>query len=162
MEISAKNQANQTISRLNKQVVAERAKMFREQQESKAVLQEEFRLKEARLEQSLHLLERSVKAVEEREAGWQEERAALLGARDRAVKLLAAEYEEENLTREQRRSLTAEVVRLVVSNSNKTSHCDCANCTSWQTLPFKQNSHQLYIKGSINNKASNWQIVALF
>ena len=112
MEISAKNQANQTISRLNKQVVAERAKMFSEQQESKAVLQEEFRLKEARLEQSLHLLERSVNAVEQREVGWQEERAALLVARDRAVKLLAAEYEEENLTGEQRRSLTAEVVGL--------------------------------------------------
>jgi len=45
-KIIAKNSANETISQLNKQIVAERAKMFAEQQDTKKRMEEEFKMKE--------------------------------------------------------------------------------------------------------------------
>ena len=118
-KIIAKNSANETISQLNKQIVSERAKMFSEQQETKKRMEEEFKMKEARLEQSLACLEESVTMVERREGEWQQEKEDILAEVQRLkaeaskmVSILAAEYEEENLSEEKKRSLSAEVYSL--------------------------------------------------
>merc|ERR1711868_44176 len=55
-KIIAKNSANETISQLNKQIVTERAKIFTEQQEMKETMENEFRLKEEKLQKSLACL----------------------------------------------------------------------------------------------------------
>merc|ERR1719367_2473012 len=82
-------------------------------------MEEEFRMKEARLEQSLACLEESVTMVEKREGEWQQEKEDILAEVQRLkaeaskmVSILAAEYEEENLSEEKKRSLSAEVYSL--------------------------------------------------
>ena len=119
MKISSKNSANQTISELNKQIVTERAKMFAEQQEIKKRLEEEFSMKESRLQQSLSTLQASLASSEKREEAWQEEKAEVVlevqrlkAEASKMVSLLALEYEEENLSEEKKRSLSAEVYSL--------------------------------------------------
>ena len=119
MKISSKNSANQTISELNKQIVTERAKMFAEQQEVKKRLEEEFNMKETRLQQSLSALQDSLAILEKREEAWQEEKAEVVlevgrlkAEASKMVSLLALEYEEENLSEEKKRSLSAEVYSL--------------------------------------------------
>ena len=62
--MEAKNEANRTISELNRQVVTERGKLMAEQQENSRQLEEEWRMKEERLQQS-------VVQVEDREQRWQ-------------------------------------------------------------------------------------------
>ena len=52
--------------------------MFSEQQEMKKRMEEEFRMKEDRLQQSLACLEESLTLVEVRERGWQQEREEIL------------------------------------------------------------------------------------
>ena len=119
MKISSKNSANQTISELNKQIVTERAKMFAEQQEVKKRLEEEFNMKETRLQQSLSALQDSLAILEKREKAWEEEKAEVVlevgrlkAEASKMVNLLAMEYEEENLSEEKKRSLSAEVYSL--------------------------------------------------
>ena len=116
---NAKNAANETISQLNKQIVLERAKMFAEQQENNKRMEEEFRMKEDRLNQSLNLLNQSLNLIEEREQAWQDERSDILkevqrlkAEATRMVKILASEYEEEDLSENKRRSLSQEVYSL--------------------------------------------------
>ena len=62
--MEAKNEANRTISELNRVVVTERAKLLAEQQENSRQLEEEWKMKEERLQHSLV-------EVEERENRWQ-------------------------------------------------------------------------------------------
>ena len=119
MKISCKNSANQTISQLNKQIVTERAKMFAEQQEIKKRLEEEFNMKEIRLQQSVSNLQDSLANIEKREQAWEEEKAEVVlevqrlkAEASKMVSLLALEYEEENLSEEKKRSLSAEVYSL--------------------------------------------------
>ena len=119
MKISSKNSANQTISELNKQIVTERAKMFAEQQEVKKRLEEEFNMKETRLQQSLSAQQDSLAILEKREKAWEEEKAEVVlevgrlkAEASKMVSLLALEYEEENLSEEKKRSLSAEVYSL--------------------------------------------------
>ena len=119
VKISSKNSANQTISELNKQIVTERAKMFAEQQEVKKRLEEEFNMKETRLQQSLSALQDSLAILEKREEAWEEEKAEVVlevgrlkAEASKMVSLLALEYEEENLSEEKKRSLSAEVYSL--------------------------------------------------
>ena len=119
VKISCKNSANQTISELNKQIVSERAKMFAEQQQIKKRLEEEFSMKESRLQQSLSTLQASLATSEKREEAWQEEKAEVVlevgrlkAEASKMVNLLALEYEEENLSEEKKRSLSAEVYSL--------------------------------------------------
>ena len=119
IKIIAKNSANETISQLNKQIVTERAKIFTEQQEMKETMENEFRLKEEKLQKSLACLEESLTMVEKRELEWQEEKADILkevqrlkAEASKMVAILAAEYEEENLSEEKKRSLSAEVYSL--------------------------------------------------
>merc|ERR550525_679451 len=110
--MDAKNEANRTISELNREVVAERGKLVAEQQVRSRELEEEWRVKEERLQ-------RSLVEVEERENRWQEERAEVLAEvqrlkaeASRMVAILAMEAEEENLTEEKRLSLGQEVYSL--------------------------------------------------
>ena len=74
----AKNEANETICQLNKQIVLERAKLFAEHQENSKNLEEEFRMKEDRLNQSLNLLNQSLNSIKEREQAWQDEKRKVL------------------------------------------------------------------------------------
>jgi len=110
--MDAKNEANRTISELNREVVAERGKLVAEQQARSRELEEEWRVKEERLQKSL--LE-----VEGREQEWQEERAEVLAEvqrlkaeASRMVAILAMEAEEENLSEEKKLSLGQEVYSL--------------------------------------------------
>merc|ERR1712013_250494 len=110
--IEARNMANETISKLNKQVIQERGKILAEQQENSKQLQEEFRLKNEQLNQSL-------RDIEERELSWQEERQDVLNEvqrlkadATRMAKLLAMEYEDDNCLGNKRRSLSQEVYSL--------------------------------------------------
>merc|ERR1719312_205156 len=109
----AKNEANDKITRLNQQIVLERAKMISEQQEISRNLEAEFRIKEEDLNDS-------IQEIENREKAWQDERADILkevqrlkAEATRMVKILALEYEEdENLSEDKKRSLTQEVYSL--------------------------------------------------
>merc|ERR1719178_591556 len=83
-----------------------------EQQENSRQLEEEWRMKEERLQQS-------VVQVEDREQRWQEERAEVLAEvqrlkaeASRMVAILAMEAEEENLSEEKKLSLGQEVYSL--------------------------------------------------
>jgi len=104
--LDTKNKANETISHLNKQIVLERGKMLTEQQNNSEHLETEFKMKEARLDQS-------IQDVEAREKSWQEEKAIVLeevqllkAEATRMVKILAMEFEEEDhLTEDKKRSL---------------------------------------------------------
>jgi len=110
--IEARNVANETISKLNKQVIQERGKIMAEQQENSKQLQEEFRLKNEQLNQSL-------RDIEERETSWQEERQDVLNEvqrlkadATRMAKLLAMEYEDDTCLGNKKRSLSQEVYSL--------------------------------------------------
>merc|ERR1719150_3695381 len=110
--MDAKNEANRTISELNKEVVAERGKLVADQQALSSKLEEEWKVKEEKLQNSLC-------EVEGRENRWQEERAEVLAEvqrlkaeASRMVAILAMEAEEENLTEEKRLSLGQEVYSL--------------------------------------------------
>jgi len=110
--MEAKNEANRTISELNREVVAERGKLVVEQQARSGKMEEEWRRKEEQLQNSL--LE-----VEGREQQWQEERAEVLAEVQRLkaeaarmVAILAMETEEENLSEEKKLSLGQEVYSL--------------------------------------------------
>merc|ERR1719402_1053988 len=96
--MDAKNEANRTISELNKEVVAERGKLVADQQALSSKLEEEWKVKEEKLQKSLC-------EVEGRERQWQEERAEVLAEvqrlkaeASRMVAILAMEAEEENLS----------------------------------------------------------------
>ena len=112
MNTKAKNIANERISQLNKQIVLERVKMFAEQQEDSKHLEEEFRMKEGRLDQS-------IKQIEEREQAWQDERSDILkevqslkAEASKMVKIMAMDYEEDNLSEDKKKSLSQEVYSL--------------------------------------------------
>jgi len=103
----AKNEANDQITRLNQQIVVERAKMISEQQEISRNLEAEYRIKEESLNDS-------IQEIENREKVWQDERADILkevqrlkAEATRMVKILALEYEEDdNIREEKKRSLS--------------------------------------------------------
>merc|ERR550525_1262437 len=110
--MDAKNEANRTISELNREVVAERGKLVAEQQARSRELEEEWRVKE-------EMLQKSLLEVEGREQEWQEERAEVLAEvqrlkaeASRMVAILAMEAEEENLSEEKKLSLGQEVYSL--------------------------------------------------
>jgi colicin import membrane protein len=107
--MEAKNEANMTISVIQKAAVLEKAKLLSEQQENMKQLEEEWRMKEERLQQGLV-------EVEEREGRWQEERGEVLqevqrlkAEAGRMVAILAMEAEEENISEERKLSLGQEV-----------------------------------------------------
>jgi hypothetical protein len=97
---------------LNQQIILERGKVFAEQEENSKHLEEEFKMKNDHLSQSL-------KQIEVREQAWQDERADVLQEVQRLkaeatqmVKILAMECEEDNLSEDKKRSLSQEVYSL--------------------------------------------------
>ena len=125
----ARNEANETISKLNKQIVHERAKMFAEHQENNKNLEEEFKMKEERLNNSFNLLNQSLTLLEEREQAWQAEKSEVLKEvkrlREEATKMakiVAMEFEaEDKLNETQKKGLAQEVfsLQLIVEIKSK-------------------------------------------
>ena len=110
--MKTKSETDEIIRKLNQQIVLERGKLFAEQQENAKILEQEFKMKEERLNESL-------KQTEERDQAWQDEKADILKEVQRLkaeatqmVKILAMEYEEENLGDDKKRSLSQEVYSL--------------------------------------------------
>ena len=110
--LKTKNEANETISKLNQQIVLDRAKIITEQQEIARNFEEEFRKKEESLKESFE-------EIKGREQAWQDERADVLkevqrlkAEATRMVKILAMEYEEDNLSEDKKISLSQEVYSL--------------------------------------------------
>jgi len=126
--IKARNEANETICKLNKQIVHERAKMFAEHQENNKNLEEEFKMKEERLNNSFNLLNQSLTLLEEREQAWQSEKSEVLREVQRLreeatkmAKIVALEYEaEEKMNETQKRGLSQEVLSLQLIVEMKT------------------------------------------
>merc|ERR1719192_3061401 len=75
-------------------------------------------MKETRLQQSISALQDSLAIRETREEAWEEKEEVVLEVQrlkaeaSKMVSLLALEYEEENLSEEKKRSLSAEVYSL--------------------------------------------------
>ena len=106
------NEANETISQLNKQIIQEKGKTFTELQEKSKTLEEGLGMKNEQLNTSL-------KEIEQREIAWQKERADVLNEVQRLkaettkmVKILAMEYKGEPWGEDKRRSLSQEVYSL--------------------------------------------------
>ena len=110
--VRAKNEANAMITKLNEQLVLKREKMVADQQENSNNLEAEYKMKEDRLNNSLQ-------QIRKRDQAWQVERADVLkevqkfkAEATKMVKILAMEYEEENLGDDKKRSLSQEVYSL--------------------------------------------------
>ena len=93
--------------------------MFTEQQENIKHMDEEFKMKEDRINKSLNLLKQSLNLIEEREQGWQEEKAEILKEVQRLkavgthmVKIFTSEHDEDDLSEYKKRSLSQEVYSL--------------------------------------------------
>ena len=117
----AKNELDKTIRKLNQQICLEKEKLFVEQQENAKNLEEEYKMKEERLNETF-------KHLQARDKAWQDERADVLEEVQRLkaeatkmVKILAMEYEEEHLSEERRHMLNQEVysLQLVVEMRTK-------------------------------------------
>merc|ERR1711892_1476022 len=105
----AKNEANENISHLNRQIIHEREKMFSEQKSNNKHLENEFRMKEDRLNKSMI-------EIEEREQTWQEEKQEVLIEVQRLKaeatqmgSVLAIEYDDDNIGEDKKLSLSQEV-----------------------------------------------------
>ena len=110
--MKTKSGTDEIIRNLNQQIVLERGKLFTEQQENAKILEQEFKMKEERLNESF-------KQIEERDQAWQDERADVLKEVQRLkseatkmIKILAMEYEEDNLSEERKGILRQEVYSL--------------------------------------------------
>merc|ERR1711892_1109567 len=108
----AKNEANENVSHLNKQIIHEREKMFSEQKSNNKHLENEFRMKEDRLNKSMI-------EIEEREQTWQEEKQEVLievqrlkAEATQMASVLAIEYDEDNIGEDKKLSLSQEVYSL--------------------------------------------------
>ena len=117
----AKSETEDTIRKLNHQIILERGKLLAEQQQNAKNLEEEFKMKEERLNESLE-------QIKERDEAWQDERADVLEEVQRLkaeatkmIKILAMEYEEDNLSEERRGILSQEAysLQLVVEMRTK-------------------------------------------
>jgi len=111
-KILAKNEANENISEVNRQIVLERGKMLLEQQEQNRRLEEEYRMKEERINQSMEDNEKRKRAWEDEKANILIEIQRLKAEATKMVKIVAMEYEKDNLNEEKKRSLSQEVYSL--------------------------------------------------
>ena len=119
--MKVKSETDDTIRKLNHQIILERAKLLAEQQQNTKNLEEEFKMKEERFNESLE-------QIKERDEAWQDERADVLEEVQRLkaeatkmIKILAMEYEEDNLSEERRVILSQEAysLQLVVEMRTK-------------------------------------------
>ena len=106
------NEANESISRLTDQLEAEKARILQEQQQTVERLRRELSEREEKLAEAYQ-------GISQREEAWEEEKAEVVlevqrlkAEASKMVSLLALEYEEENLSEEKKRSLSAEVYSL--------------------------------------------------
>merc|ERR1719348_2813193 len=106
------NNANETITKLNLEIAAEKSKLADEHQAVVARLKNDLQEKEDKVKEAFS-------EIEEREHAWQEEKDDILreiqrlkAEASKMVAILAEEYEEENLSEEKKRSLSAEVYSL--------------------------------------------------
>ena len=110
--LQVNNNANEAITKLNLEIATEKSKLAAEHQAVVASLTYDLKEKEEKIDKAFI-------EVEQREQAWQEEKDDILGEIQRLkaeaskmVAILAAEYEEENLSEEKKRSLSAEVYSL--------------------------------------------------
>ena len=106
------NNANETITKLNLEIAAEKSKLADEHQAVVVRLTNDLQEKEEKVKEAFS-------EIEEREHAWQEEKDDILreiqrlkAEASKMVAILAEEYEEENLSEEKKRSLSAEVYSL--------------------------------------------------
>ena len=128
------NNANETITKLNLEIAAEKSKLADEHQAVVARLTNDLQEKDEKVKEAFS-------EIEEREHAWQEEKDDILreiqrlkAEASKMVAILAEEYEEENLSEEKKRSLSAEVysLQLVVemrTGEVKTLRSKLANMT---------------------------------
>jgi hypothetical protein len=107
-----KQKANDTTEKLKQQIILERGKMTLERQIKEKHLEKVFKIKSQKLDDAQ-------KKIEERDQAWHDEKAEVLkevqrlkAEATRMVKILAMEYEEENLSEDKKRSLSQEVYSL--------------------------------------------------
>merc|ERR1719348_988543 len=106
------NNANETITKLNLEIAAEKSKLADEHRAVVERLTNELQEKDEKVKEAFS-------EIEEREHAWQEEKDDILreiqrlkAEASKMVAILAEEYEEENLSEEKKRSLSAEVYSL--------------------------------------------------
>ena len=110
--LNANNRANETITNLNKEIALEKGKQKEEHEEVVRKLSVELKDKEGKIREAFV-------EIEQREQSWQDDKEDVLreiqrlkAEASKMVSILAAEYEEENLSEEKKRSLSAEVYSL--------------------------------------------------
>ena len=105
-------EADESIANLNHRIMLEKGQMIVEQKEKSQQLENIYEMK-------FKSLNDSWKQTEEREQAWQDERADVLKEVQRLkaeatkmAKILAMEYEEDNMSEDKKRSLSQEVYSL--------------------------------------------------
>ena len=110
--LEANNVARETINKLNRDVKEEKEKMKEKQTLELNKITSELNDKDKQMKEAFEEIER-------REQAWQDEREDIISEVQRLkaeaskmIQILAEEYEEENLSEEKKRSLSAEVYSL--------------------------------------------------
>ena len=106
------NDANESITRLTAQLEREKSRMVAEHEKSLGEVRCQLKERDEKLSEAF-------REISEREENWQEEKADVLrevqrlkAEASKMVQVLALEYEEENMSEEKKRSLSAEVYSL--------------------------------------------------
>ena len=107
-----KQKANDTTEKLKQQIILERGKMTLEQQIKEKHLEEVFKIKSQKLDDAQKKIEEIDQAWHDEKAGVLKEVQRLKAEATQMVKILAMEYEEENLSEDKKRSLSQEVYSL--------------------------------------------------
>jgi len=110
--LEADNVAKETMNKLNSNFIEEKEKMKEKQNLEVDKLISELHEKEKQMKKAYY-------EIEQREQAWQDEREDIISEVQRLkteaskmIQILAEEYEEENLSEEKKRSLSAEVYSL--------------------------------------------------
>lgn len=110
--LEANNVARETINKLNRDVKEEKEKMKEKQTLELNKITSELNDKDKQMKEAFE-------EIEQREQAWQDEREDIISEVQRLkaeaskmIQILAEEYEEENLSEEKKRSLSAEVYSL--------------------------------------------------
>ena len=106
------NDANESITRLTAQLEREKSRIVTEHEKSIGEVRSQLKERDEKLSEAF-------REISEREENWQEEKADVLrevqrlkAEASKMVQVLALEYEEENMSEEKKRSLSAEVYSL--------------------------------------------------
>ena len=106
------NEANESITRLNAQLESEKTKILQDHEDKLEAVKCQVKERDERLSEAF-------REISQREQVWQDEKADVLrevqrlkAEASKMVSILALEYEEENMSEEKKRSLSAEVYSL--------------------------------------------------